>query len=139
MNIDRAKEELSFHSGRNPSIDDARWQAGFLGSLRPYKDMSLVEANFHKVIDCLRVLSPVLRDSDTIEKGVVCDVSGILCLAKSWAVHKDGMLQRNGLITDSEAAMIDAWLDCISYAWAMMLDSQDETMAFEPYDEQFKI
>jgi len=59
MNVNQAKEELSFHSGRNSKINDSRWQHGFLGSLRPYQGMELVEENFHKVIACLRALSPI--------------------------------------------------------------------------------
>lgn len=138
MNIDQAKESLSFHSGRNSNTDDPRWQRGFLGSLRPYQGMALVEENFHNVIECLRVLAPML-ENDAIDKSIVSDISGILCLGKAWAVDDEGMLQRNKLISEQQAFQIDGWLGCISYAWMMLLDTQDELLAFEIYNEQYKI
>ena len=139
MNEEQAKEELSFHSGRNSNTDDSRWEKGFIGSLRPYQGIELVESNFHAVINCLKVLAPYLRSSETIDKSIVSDIAGILCLGKAWAVQKEGMLLRNKLITTDQANVIDGWLDCISYAWSMVLDSQDESIAFEPYNEQYKI
>jgi len=139
MNEHQAKEELSFHSGRNSDIDDPRWQAGFLGSLRPYQGMSLVEENFHKIIECLRIIAPALQNNDNLSKSLVSDVSGILCLGKAWAVHKDGMLLRNNIINEMQAQQIDNWLDCISYAWMMLLDTQYVSLAFEVYDEEYKI
>jgi hypothetical protein len=139
MNEEQAKEELSFHSGRNSNTDDSRWEKGFLGSLRPYQGIALVESNFHAVMHCIKVLAPYLKRNEVIDKNIVSDISGILCLGKSWAVHEDGMLLSNNLITTEQAQTIDGWLDCISYAWAMVLDSQDEGMAFEPYNEQYKI
>ncbi|WP_020405021.1 hypothetical protein [Hahella ganghwensis] len=138
MNVDQAREELSFHSGRNGNTDDQRWEHGFLGSLRPYKGMDAVEKNFHKVIECLRVLAPTLNNCEAIDRSLVSDISGILCLGKAWAVHEDGMLRSNKLVSGLEAMTIDAWLDCISYAWMMLLDTQDELLAFEFYNEQFK-
>ena len=137
MNKDQVREQLSFHSGRNKNIDDPRWKKGFLGSLRPYQGMELIESNFHNIIECLYTLSPYLRESELIEKGIVSDVSGILCLAKAWAVHADGMLRSNNIITQNQANVIDGWLDCISYTWTMVLDSQDENIAFKSYNEQY--
>ena len=131
MKDHQAKEELSFHSGRNSNTDDPRWESGFLGSLRPYQGMDLVEENFHKIIECLRVIAPSLRNDDNLSRNLVSDISGILCLGKSWAVQKDGMLLRNKIISDMQAQQIDSWLDCISYAWMMLLDTQDESLAFD--------
>lgn len=139
MNIEQAKEELSFHSGRNSNTEDRRWERGFLGSLRPYQSMELVESNFHDIITCLKDLAPYLMSNETIDRNLVSDVAAILCLGKAWAVHEEGMLLRNKIITASQARAIDGWLDCISYAWAMILDSQDESLAFEPYNELYKI
>ena len=36
MDYEAAVEELTFHCGTNPNIDDPRWNAGFLQTLRPY-------------------------------------------------------------------------------------------------------
>jgi len=82
---------------------------------------------------------PYLNSSECIDKNIVSDMSGILCLGKAWAVHNEGMLLRNKIISTNQAITIDGWLDCISYAWCMVLDSQDENMAFEPYTEEYKV
>ncbi|WP_335993961.1 hypothetical protein [Fusobacterium polymorphum] len=37
MNIELAKELLSFHSCRNDDINNPKWENGFLGSLRPFQ------------------------------------------------------------------------------------------------------
>ncbi len=139
MNEAQAIEALSFHSGRSAEINDTRWQKGFLGSLRPYQGMDLVESNFHSIMGCIASLAPYLIRSDTIDKNIVSDMAGILCLGKAWAVHEDGMLLRNKIITGDEARTIEGWLDCISYSWAMLLDTQDENTAFEPYNELYRI
>ncbi|WP_196161544.1 hypothetical protein [Reinekea sp. G2M2-21] len=139
MNEDLAKEELSFHSGRNSDTDDLRWEKGFLGSLRPYRNIELVESNFHAVMHCIKILAPYLSRNDAIDKGLISDISGILCFGKAWAVHEDGLLLSNQIITPDQAKTIDSWLDCIFYAWTMLLDSQDENVAFEPYNQQYKI
>lgn len=139
MNIEEAKVELSFHSGRNPNTDDPRWVSYFLGSLRPYKGMQLVEDNFHKIIECLDAVTPSLQNDSDVDRNLASDIAGILCLGKAWAVHKEGMLLSNKLISNSESERIDGWLDCISYAWMMLLDSQDKSLAFEAYNEQYKI
>ena len=101
--------------------------------------MELVESNFHSVISCIASLALYLKRSDCIDKNMVSDVAGILCLGRAWAVHEDGSLLRNNLITTHEARTIAAWLDCISYTWAILLDTQDKNLAFEPYNEQYKI
>jgi hypothetical protein len=139
MDISQAQEELSFHSGRNSNIEDVRWEQGFLGSLRPYKGMDLIEENFHSVIKCLRVLFTFIQTNDVIDKDLVSDINGILCLGRTLAVYEEGMLLRNKIISNEEAQKIDDWLHCISYVWTMSLDSQDEEVAFEEYDQLYEI
>ena len=45
MNIELAKELLSFHSCRNDDINNPKWENGFLGSLRPFQG-KIYEKNF---------------------------------------------------------------------------------------------
>lgn len=139
MNESKAIETLRFHSARCAEINDVRCQQGFLGSLRPYQGMELVESNFHSIISCIAPLAPYLKNTDTIDKNIVTDIAGILCFGRAWAGHEGSSLLRNNLITTDEARTIAAWLDCISYAWAILLDTQDEKLAFESYNEQYKI
>ena len=37
MDFETAIEELNFHCGSHPDIEDPRWAAGFLQTLRPYR------------------------------------------------------------------------------------------------------
>lgn len=37
-----------------------------------------------------------------------------------------------------QAKQVEEWIDCISYVWVMLLDSQGEEMAFENYTNQLK-
>lgn len=53
MNAEDAKLLLSYHSGRNPDVENPKWAGGFLGSLRPFRG-SLMEENFHEVMACLQ-------------------------------------------------------------------------------------
>lgn len=134
MNIETALLELSFHSARNENIDDPRWQNGFLGSLRPYRGFSLVEQNFHNVMKCLKALEIYLKDSDKLCKDLAANVSSIITFGRAWAVHEQGMLRRNKLIKASQTKTIEEWIDCISYAWTVLLDTNDSELAFEYYD-----
>jgi hypothetical protein len=135
---EKALEELSFHSSRNDNIKEPRWENGFLGSLRPFQSMELVEQNFHKVIRNLRDLLKHISDNDCLCKNLVNDVSGIICFGRAWAVEEDGMLRRNNLITKEQTKLIEDWIDCISYALTVMLDTGDEETAFELYDTHYK-
>ena len=137
MNVEEAKTALSFHSASNPNIDDVRWQTGFLCSLRPYQGMSQIEKNFHEIVSCLRVLALTLSKQKLIDKGLGSNIAGIIGFGRMWAVHEDGMLRRNNLITPDEAFQIAEWLDCIEYIWMMILDTDDETVIFEIYDRNY--
>lgn len=66
------------------------------------------------------------------------NVSSIITFGRAWAVHEQGMLRRNKLITASQAKTIEEWIDCISYAWTVLLDTNDSELAFEYYDNDYK-
>ena len=68
MNIELAKELLSFHSCRNENIDDPRWENGFLGILRPFQG-ELNEKNFIEIMECLKVLVPEIQ-KENIDKNI---------------------------------------------------------------------
>jgi hypothetical protein len=131
MTPQEAREALSFHSGAHPDTDDPRWQSGFLGSLRPFK--GLREENFHDVMCCLRVLGHSLQDR-VVERETVAAVWGICHLGRSWGVHPEGMLRRNGLISQEDVDTLETWIDTISYAFLCLLDD-DEQEAFAGYQD----
>lgn len=132
MTKQQAKETLSFHSGRNSDIDNPKWENGFLGSLRPYRG-KLNEASFHEIIMCLEVLGEDLI-RDTIDSNIVADIMGILHLGRVWGVYENGMLKRNNLISEKDAKTLGGWLDIISYTFMMILDTNNDAIAFEEYE-----
>lgn len=81
MNIEEAKELLSYHSGTNEDVDNAKWQNGFLGSLRPFTG-DLHEENFIEVMECLKVLENEFS-APMIDKKIISDVVGITYLSRT--------------------------------------------------------
>src|SRR5262245_37045603 len=106
-----AKELLLIHSFAHPDIKHPKMECGFLGSLRPYRG-HLVEESFHEVMAALRALAPTFHQP-TVDREVVGALWGICHLARSWGVHPDGMLRRNGLIQEQDIARLERWVDCI--------------------------
>lgn len=135
MNSDQAKILLSFHSQRNESIEDPRWENSFLGSLRPYQG-KLIESHFHEVMSCIQTLSSELTNN-FIEKEVVSDIIGIIHFARAWGIHEDGMLKRNNLISESDSTKLETWIEIISYTFIMILDDSEEAFnEYETYKEE---
>lgn len=91
MDVQEAKELLSFHSGRNSDIDNPKWKNGFLGSLRPIKGLN--RGNFIEVMECLRTLKDEIA-APLIDREIVCDIVGITHLTRAWA-SPQGMLGRH--------------------------------------------
>ncbi len=96
MTIDEAIELLKFHSFTHEDLNNPKMETGFLGSLRPYKDLR--EENFHEIMAVIRVLVNELQ-KDRLEHEIIISLWGIWHFARAWGVSPDGMLQRNKLIT----------------------------------------
>ena len=133
MTPDEARQLLSFHSGRNEDFQHPKWKDGFLGSLRPYRGY-LNPDNYHEVMDCLRALAPSLSEGDHVDRHVINDLIGIIHLGRAWAIHPDGMLQRNNLISEDDTRTIERWLETISYSFMTILDSEDPDSWFSDYE-----
>ena len=58
---------LSFHSGRNPDIDNDKWINGFLGSIRKF-DSKLIKKNFIQLMECLKVLAIDFKNNNDMYK-----------------------------------------------------------------------
>jgi len=137
MTPSEAKLRLSFHSGRNSNIDNPLWENGFLGSLRPYRGKPN-ENNFHDVIACLKALSNEIRNTKYLQKTIVADITTIIHFGRAWAVSEDGMLRSNNLVQEIDWKTIEGWIECISYAFACLLDGTDDETAFEPYTYEYE-
>jgi hypothetical protein len=120
MRFDEAREALGFHCGRDPRVDDPRWRDGLLSTLRPYQGLRPdIMAN---VDECIDAVADHLCTAPNLDRDVVNSLWGIVHFARAWALHDDGMLKRNGLITADDARTIADWVDALSYRIAMMLD-----------------
>ncbi len=121
MDYETAVEELTFHCGSNPNIDDPRWAAGFLQTLRPYRG-TLDSDAWNNVILCVDAVADHLKSAPAIDRRVVNSLWGICFYARSWALHPDGMLPRNNLITVDDQTTLSDWLDNLSERISSMLD-----------------
>lgn len=134
MTRDEAKELLLLHSFTHPSSPDhPRAATGFLGSLRPYKGR-LDPANLHEVMAALVTLAPELERA-TLDREIVSALWSITHMARAWGLEPEGMLRRNGLISDKDVEMLSDWVDAISYATLSLLDGSGLEVALEPYRE----
>ena len=134
LTIQDACTLLAKHSFTHDDLDDLTMANGFLGSLRPYRG-SLNHDAFIDVMACLRAVGPALSTDDMIQRNTISNLWTICHLARDWATHPDGMLQRNNLISDTDIATITEWVDCISYATMIFLDCQDPIEAFAQYED----
>ena len=134
MTRQEAKELLLLHSFSHPSAPDSpRAASGFLGSLRPYSG-TLSPAAFHEVMAALVTLAPELEQS-SLDREIVSALWSITHMARAWGLEPDGMLRRNGLISDEDIATLSSWVDAISYATLMLLEGAGVDEALQPYRE----
>lgn len=131
MDKEKAKELLSFHSGRNSDIQNPKWKDGFLGSLRPFRG-KLPEENFIEIMECLKALKNEFS-APSIEKEVIADLVAIIHLTRVWA-SPNGMLGRNHLLTQEQTELLLVWIDIIETGLMYLLDD-DEEDAFGDYED----
>lgn len=131
MDKEKAKELLSFHSGRNSDIQNPKWKDGFLGSLRPFRG-KLPEENFIEIMECLKALKNEFS-TPSIEKEVIADLVAIIHLTRVWA-SPSGMLGRNHLLTQEQTELLLVWIDIIETGLMYLLDD-DEEDAFGDYED----
>ena len=130
MDKQRAQELLSFHSGANPDFNNPKWTNGFLGMLRPFTGV-LYETNFYEIMKCLEVLSFDFQSRE-IKQETIGYLWSICHFSRAWALHEEGMLQRNNLLTREQIQVLDDWVDIISYAVMNLLEGNIEE-AFSEY------
>jgi hypothetical protein len=131
-----AKEILLLHSFAHPnSLEDPRALNGFLGSLRPYRG-HLVESNFQEIMEALRVLAPGLEKQPQLDRETISALWAICHLARAWGVHPDGMLRRNGLISENDVKTLETWIDTISEALFFVLSGSGIESALHDYNNR---
>ena len=131
MNIELAKELLSFHSCRNDDINNPRWENGFLGSLRAFQG-KIYEENFKEIIECLKTLEIEIK-KENIDKNIVSDIISIIHLTRVWVSEK-GMLGENNLLTNEQTKYLLTWVNIIESCFMYLLEDASEE-AFFDYDD----
>ncbi|MFB9078061.1 hypothetical protein ACFFLS_18960 [Flavobacterium procerum] len=134
MTKEEAVEELMYQSGAHENVQSKRWENGFLGQLRPFRG-ELREENYHLVMQALKRLAPEM-EKDFVDKRIISSIMAITHLGRMWAIHPEGMLQSNKLITKEQTEQIDDWLTDISYAAFCLLDGAGAEEAFWNYDNK---
>lgn len=131
MNIQEAKELLSFHSKRNKDVDNSKWKNGFLGSLWNFKELrTLSEENFIEVMECLKVLKDECF-AEIIDREVILDVVTIMCYSRGWATS-GGMLVT--VLSQAQTEKLLLWCDIMEECLMYLLDRKGDD-AFFVYNE----
>ena len=131
MNIELAKELLSFHSCRNDDINNPKWENGFLGSLRAFQG-KIYEENFKEIIECLKTLKMEIK-KENIDKNIVSDIISIIHLTRVWVSEK-GMLGENNLLTNEQTKYLLTWVDIIESCFMYLLEGASEEAFLDYYD-----
>src|SRR5688572_28484608 len=100
MDFDRAKELLLLHSCQHPDFYHRKSAGGFLGSLRPYTGLN--EDNFHEVMAAIVALAPHLLQSRQVDRDIMSSLWSLCRTAHNWGLHPNGMLRRNGLMSNED-------------------------------------
>ncbi|MED4732262.1 hypothetical protein P9597_29990 [Aneurinibacillus migulanus] len=137
MNKEEAFFLLKCHAFAHNDLEHEKMQHGFLGILRPFCG-ELNERNFHELMEIIEVLADEFRKAE-VNRDILSCLWSICQLARAWAIDSSGMLQRNNLITPEQSALLEEWLDMISYAVMVLLEGEGELdEAFWGYREYVK-
>jgi hypothetical protein len=72
---------------------------------------------------------------DCVPRELMSSVWAIAHLGRSWALEPEGMLRRNGLISEDDQVKLAAFISRFEYAVMMLLDgAKDEAFASWPAD-----
>jgi hypothetical protein len=124
MTYEEAVEQLSFHCGANPDIENPRWKNGFLQTLRPFG--GLRNDVYDDLCACVDAVGPHLRSSAQLNRDVVASLWAVLHYADAWAIQPDGMLRRNDLISEEDLATIRGWILGLREQIARWLDEGEQ-------------
>lgn len=80
--------------------------------LRPFTGQ-LLEENFQEVLQIIHTLSGALAQP-TIDREMVSNLWSIVYYTRLWAIDEDGMLRRNGLLTEEQVEVLTKWVSVIS-------------------------
>lgn len=114
MTYDEAKLLLLMHGPgtSGPNDEPLIAERGFVHSLRPYEG-SLMEKNFHLVLEALCTVGETLYCSQQVDRELVHALWAMCCTASGYGLHPQAMLQRNKLISETDTKRLERWVDAI--------------------------
>ncbi|MGE6574596.1 hypothetical protein [Paenibacillus xylanexedens] len=133
MEREEAVMLLKCHSFSYDDLSHPKMEKGFIGSLRPFRG-HLIKENFHELMEILRVLAPELA-RPALDREIMAGLWGITHMARAWAVEPEGMLRSNNLISDEQVALMEQWLNLLSYAVMILIEGGGEEEAFWEYHQ----
>ncbi|MFA7484346.1 MAG: hypothetical protein WC314_27885 [Vulcanimicrobiota bacterium] len=71
---------------------------------------------------CLRVLAPLLQSGDSVAREPLAGFLYVIGAGQAWALHPEGMLRRNKLISSEDLDLLTSWLAEFSMAFAMLIE-----------------
>lgn len=120
MNPDEAREALLLHSFAHPDLNHPKMEAGFLGSLRPYRGLN--KENFLEVMEAIRALAPELQKQEVVDRKIISALWNICFQTWAIALQSGGALNRNSLIDAQETEQLESWLFDIFFAVSILLE-----------------
>ncbi|QDU11669.1 hypothetical protein [Gimesia aquarii] len=129
MTPEKARETILIHSGCHPDLDSfPHWRNGFLGSLRPFKELN--EKNLTEVITAITALPEF--PSELI---VIQSLWELSTRTRLWGLDPDGMLQRNNLLSPQDTELLLLWVRCTEQAVSKLLAGGNPNEALEYYKQ----
>lgn len=113
MNHAEAKRVILLHAVgiQNPDGSIDFEESGYIGSLRPY--IGIRHQNFHSVVEALLVVGEQLHMKPDVDRELVHAIWDLTSTARRYGIRPGGMLKRNKLISDSDAATLEEWNDIV--------------------------
>lgn len=121
MSFDTAREKLSFHCGAHPSIEDERWENGFLQLAG--RAGGLPKEAMLDVTDCVDAVESHLCAAENLDRQVISSLWGIIHFARAWSIDPESSAVQEGRVSEQDREELRAWVDDLSYRIAMMLDT----------------
>lgn len=113
------RDLITAHAGYG---EDERAESGFLYCLRPYRGLDV--RNFcelaHAIID-------VAKETRALDVKLAHDLWSTCHLARYWGVREDGPLRTNNLISESDALLLQSWIDVIEGSSLHLLEHRSFT------------
>lgn len=135
MKYDDALNTILMHGvGRDDvPIAEALHEHGFIGCLRPWS--GLRDDNYREVMLALLSLRQSLAGADCWPTELVGGIMGITRMAHCWALDSKGMLQHNGLISESEVEKLRYWVQRIESVTEQLLKGNDPLEVYPDLSE----